>query len=123
MSGPRPAVRILPEARTPGAHPARTARLDAGPPARPRAGVTAKADKRRRPEAAGWGGEVGAAAAAELLLGAFCMKMAAPPPAKATSWAVTTSLRSRSWISGRELGWRIEQTHPRIYEALRPAGI
>lgn len=90
MSGPHthsPCSPDPPEARTPGAHPAGTARLDAGPPARPRAGVTAKEPTR----GGGPGGLVGgagvgaAAAAAELLLGAFCMKMAAPTASKAAS--------------------------------------
>lgn len=89
MSGPHTHSRCSPdppEARTPGAHPAGTARLDAGPPARPRAGVTAKEPTRGGgPGGLGVGAGVGAAAAAELLLGAFCMKMAAPTASKAAS--------------------------------------
>lgn len=57
------------------------------PPASPPTGQgrSQGAGKGRRPKGAGWGAGVGAAAAAELLLGAFCMKMAAPTASKAAS--------------------------------------
>lgn len=92
VSGPHTHSRCSPdpsEARTLGAHRAGTARLDARPPARPRAGVTAR-EPARGGDPGGLGGGAGAgvgaaAAAAELLLGAFCMKMAAPTASKAAS--------------------------------------
>lgn len=83
VSGPHTHPRCSPappEAGTPGAG---TARLDASPPTA--RGHSQGTGEGRRPRGAGWGAGVGAAAAAELLLGAFCMKMAAPTASKAAS--------------------------------------
>lgn len=66
-------------ARPPGAQ------RDAGPAQNPTLPPTGRATQPRREAGAGWGAGVGAAAAAEPLLGAFCMKMAAPTASKAAS--------------------------------------
>ncbi|XP_036300913.2 protein MB21D2 [Pipistrellus kuhlii] len=96
-----------------GAHGAGTARRGA----RPRPGPRRQGSRRRGEEAqgAGWGAGVGAAAAAELPLGAFCMKMAAPTASKAASLGCNNKPPAFPELDFRS-GARVEELNKLIQE-------